>query len=210
MINKKKVSKKANSMLTREATIRDAVPEFKKNRDKKAIVSIFAENAGNNPLDVIQAFTNCIFNGVTPPPNILTQIAENFAAYLDAETNTNTLDYSFDLSPKQKSGHPITHRKKRSGRGNLLFAMWVERKRAKEEGKRLSVDHAAEKVLSSVDNAEITVEALTKDYSSSRCDDNFEQLLKATIDLNSSMETLKNKPGVDGLILEFTDFLKNK
>jgi len=195
-------------MLTREATIRDAVPEFKKNRDKKAIVSIFAENAGNNPLDVIQAFTNCIFNGVTPPPNILTQIAENFAAYLDAETNT--LDYSFDLSPIQKSGHPIKHRKERSGRGNLLFAMWVERKRAKEEGKRLSVDDAAEKVLSSVDNVEITFEALAKDYYSSKCDEIFEQFFKAIIDLNSSIETLKNNPGVDGLILEFTDFLKNK
>jgi len=158
MVSKRKVSEEAIAMLTREATVRDIVPEFKENRDKQAITRMFAEHAGNDPLHVIQAYTDCA--------NILALIAEWFARYLDS--GLISLDYAFELKDKQKAGHPIKHRKIKEKRGVILLTMWSMREKAKESGKRLSIPKAAEKALEVFNINEPTVDALDREYRDSR------------------------------------------
>lgn len=163
MVSKRKVSEEAIAMLTREATVRDMVPEFKENRDKQEITRMIAEHTVDDPLNVIENYNNCVFDGVTPPPNILAFIAEWFARYLDSSGN-KTLDYAFDLKPKQKASHPIKHRKIKEKRGIILLTMWSMREKAKESGKRLSIPKAAEKALEEFNINKPTVDALDREY----------------------------------------------
>jgi len=205
MTKKRIVPNEAKSTLTLEATIRETVPAISKIRLQKAFTIAFAENTGDDPLSVVQAFTDCVFSGITPPPQVLIKIAEKFAKYLDS--GLIDLDYAFELKSKQGSGHPIQQRTEKSKRGHLLHLMWQERKNAEKNGTKLSIRKAAEMVINKYCGPDYPFDALVKNY----CDMEIDKVFDDTNEvLDEYFKSLDESDDVDisSMITDLEDLLK--
>ena len=202
MAKKRIVSDEAKSTLVRVATLIDAVPKTSKPTIQKILAITFAENTEGDPLDVVQAFTNCVFNGITPPPNLLVQVAEKFSKYLDS--GDISLDYAFDLQKKQRSGHPISQRTDKLKRLRLLCCMRYERVIAKNNGRELSIRKATEIVINKYCGPDYPFEALLKDYSAMEIDKIFNASDEAVREYKESLD----EQDVNVAITEIEDALK--
>lgn len=198
-------------MLVREATVRDIVPEYKENRRAKAFQVTFAESCGEDALSVIRAFHDCVFAGVTPPPNLLTYIAEKFGAYLDSKQIS--LDYAFGLQPKPGVGHPLSHREKSAIRRKVLYEMWRLRSVAKTVGNRLSVSEAAKRAIKTLnlsDEGGNTADALAKDYARKNVDEILDMLANAESDLGEQFANMGKTAEGKELLRALEKFLTYK
>lgn len=193
MASERKVSEEALAMLAREATVCDLVYEFKENRDKQAITRMIAEHSGDDPLNVIKAYTDCVFNGVTPPPNILALIAEWFTIYLDSKENIN-LDYAFKLKSIQKSGHSISKRNTELERSLVFYYMWSMKKKAKKNGVKLSIPKAAEMAVNELRlEYNHKISTLEKYYTDLKMEKIFDEVNEAYYELINNLEKIQKK-----------------
>lgn len=180
----RKVEKNAFAMLTREATVRDIVPEQLENKMKKAVAVSLAENSGDKPLYVLQSFSNCVFSGATPPPNVLVFVAEGLASYFD-NAGELTLDEAFNLQAKQRIGHPLRQQQAKHKRGRVLYYMWRLRRQAEQENRTLSIERAAGEAINTLDLTDVSEDSLSKSYSEIDADELFGNAYNAFTEFNS-------------------------
>jgi hypothetical protein len=180
----KLVTEESKASLVRESVARDLMPELKANRLNKGIQIVFAENA-NTPLELIKAFQNCVYAGVTPPANVLIKMAENIARYFEGNGNID-FDRAFELHSKQKVGHPLNYQKIKQKRGEILHLIYQKRKLAETEGKSISIETAASVVINEY-NLSDSEDALCKAYSTLDIDTVFNRAYEVVIEtLNST------------------------
>lgn len=187
MANLRKVKIEALSMLAVEATVRDIVPECREKRLKKGIEVSFAENSGDKPLDVLRAFSSCIFAGVTPPPRVLVFVAECLASYFD-NTGGITLDEAFNLQSRQRIGHPLKQQQSQHKRGRILYYMWQLRKQAEYENRTLSIENAAGEAINNLGLTDVTEDSLKKSYIDIDADDIFNNAMEVMHEFLSTVK----------------------
>jgi len=59
----------------------------------------------------MRGFRDCVFQGVTPPPELLFTIAESINKYLKDKSGTLTLDEAFKLRSKPRIGNAVKQKK---------------------------------------------------------------------------------------------------
>ena len=151
---------------------------FKQTGDEDLVQVALAENVKtDDAIDVIRQFTLLVKAGITPPPNILVAVALSFGKYISASGELS-LDVAFNLKPKQRVGHPLTHRKEKEERGRICYLMWCLRHSAKLNGETLSIEDAAGKVINQLDQTELSEDVLKKDYIKIRADEIFDGVIK--------------------------------
>ena len=166
------------------------MPELHANRLDKGIQIVLAENA-SAPLEVIKSFQNCVYAGVTPPANVLINIAENIAHYFESNGNIS-LDRAFNLHSKPKVGHPLNHQKTKNYRGAVLHLMYQKRKLAETEGKNISIETAASEVINEFNLAD-SEDALCRAYSVANIDEVFNKAYEATEEFLNKTNHILNK-----------------
>ena len=148
--------------LRREETILDAWRIQYRKDDPRKIQLAFAENiAGDDQIDLVRQFARLVEKGLTPNAHMLARVAKGFRTYLNGE-GTKTLDQSFELKPKQGSGHPLSRRLEKEKESHVYWAMWWLQKRSELSGKRMSVESAAMQVINR--GVRFTEEKLIKNY----------------------------------------------
>lgn len=194
------------AMLTREATVRELVPEFSENKRKIAIYVLLAEHSGTDMLQAVTSFSRCVFAGVTPPPSLLAKVAEAFNGYLKARGQL-TLDRAFDLQTKQKVGNPFKHRAAQARRGQILHDMWALRKEREAKGEPLSILKAASEVINRLSLSD-EEDALTRDYSRLKIQEIFDRAEEALHDLQPIIEKVSKSAEGLAAINDLETFLK--
>ena len=125
---------------------------------------------------VLQLFVSDVYEGITPPAEILIQLADRFGKYLWARGRIS-LDQAFGLSSKQKSGHPLAPAPTKGiSRDSLHWALFGLR----QANPRLSIEAAAGQIINAR-NLEKTLGegALAKSYSKTRFEDKAAALINA-------------------------------
>lgn len=182
----KKVGDNACAMLAREATARYVAPEFCENKFAKIVETAAAENVSGKPLDLLKAFSDCVFSGTTPPPNILIFVAEKLALYFD-KAGEMSLDESFDLKSKQSVGHPLKQDYEKKKRGPALAYMWQLRKQATCEKKVLSIENAAGLAITDLE-LDVSEDSLKKSYINNRVDEVLDNASDVISELQSAVK----------------------
>ncbi|MBT9097206.1 hypothetical protein KFZ76_05720 [Methylovulum psychrotolerans] len=186
-MTKKKVEDEAFAMLTREATIRDMVPEYAENKIKKGVAILFAELSGDKPLDILRSFSDCVFSGATPPPNVLVFIAECLTSYFDNEGKI-TLDKAFNLQSRQRIGHPLKDQQAKHKRGRILYYMWQLRKQAETENRTLSIFKAAGETINTLGLTDVSEYSLEKSYTEIDADEIFDNLFNEMLEFQRTVK----------------------
>ncbi len=152
----------------------------------------FAENANpNDAIDIIRQFFLCVNKGITPPAHILAVVASGFEKYISAP-EAMSLDSALNLKPKQRVGHPLTHRKEKEYRGRICYQMWCLRYDAELKGETLSIEKAAGKVINQLGSTTLTEDILKKDYINLKADEIFNLAFNLAINTLKEIEA-KNK-----------------
>jgi len=172
------ISQEAWERLLLEQSWLDASRTLMKQYNQNLSQLAFAENANpSDAIDIIRQFFLCVNKGVTPPAHILAVVANGFEKYLSA-AEAITLDSALNLKPKQRVGHPLTHRKEREERGRICYQMWCLRHDAKLKGETLSIENAAGQVINQLGSTTLTEDMLKKDYINIKADEIFNQAIK--------------------------------
>ena len=177
-----------NERLKREyGYLEQARTLFKQAGDEVLAQLAFAENQdSSDAIGVIRQYVTLIEKGITPPPSVLNSVATAFRRYLDA-AGAKSLDHAFELMPKQRAGHPLTHLAEKERRGQIAYSMWCQRRKAKLRGKSISIEKAASAVINEY-SLPYDESTLTKNYSSMDADTIFDAALDAMKEALTSKE----------------------
>jgi hypothetical protein len=106
-----------------------------------------------------------------------------------------SIDECFNLRPKVGVGHPIKYRANQAKKRRLTYKMWLIRKEAIKNGKRISIENAAFKVIEEFD-LKLKTDALEKQYKKQKADVVFERSAESLVE---AIEYLQGKES-NGLV----------
>jgi len=128
----------------------------------------------NDPYFGIKAFRNCIYSGITPPADLLCEIAEAFNRYIEGDKEMD-LDTAFNI--KGKSGKSVPSRyKSNENWEKILVVTYFIRRRARDAGQNLAVRKAAEQAIA-VTGLIFSVDTVEKEYSKRKIENLFDKQL---------------------------------
>lgn len=157
---------------------------FKHDGDDELVQLLFAEQ--QDAADCIGVFRQLVIlidKGITPPPNILVSVAAGIREYLNAAGKVS-LDESFRLKPKQRVGHPLTHRAEKERKAQIAYVMWCLRREAMLRGDRLSIEDAASEAINRF-NLPYQEDVLKKNYIELNAEEVFSQAAEVIDDFRS-------------------------
>jgi hypothetical protein len=139
------------------------------------VLYLSAKLATVSGLDLLEEFKSCVYQGITPPSNLLVAMAENIDNYLANDSKKMTLDYAFSVQSKQKVGSAKSAAAAKSKLSFLYGEMYKLRK-----SRKISTWNAAEAVIGDLETP--TVETLDRYYRRKNVESLFDQMNADAID----------------------------